>query len=367
MKIIQLQKSATTTWKYISKRHVLVTPLVLIFGDRLLQEDKTIYNEVKDLFPSGELIFGFTCANITKKYVRDNCITITAIKFEKTTFKVKKSNVLREELDRFKIGKDIITQFQKEKLKYVFIVSEGSFIIGSELIKGMNDTGKDDLLITRGLCKDNTRYKKTASSYNEASKQGEVIAIGFYSDSLEVPFSVYGGWTPFGQERIVTTSKGNILFELDNKPALNLHKKYLKKKTKELPGATLLYPLSIKNKDNQQALVRSILNINKENNTMILAGDILENSKAPQIMTNVNQIANTSKKAATQALLHRKTKLELAILMSCIGRKLVLDLRIEEEIDKILAVVGEETTLCRFYSNGEIVPFQEEISGLLYN
>ena len=367
MKILQLQKEAKKDWNYLTPKLELVKPLVLIFGNRMLLENTPIYDEVRALFPDGELIFGSTCGDIAGASVSENCITITAIEFEKTTFDVKTSNVLHADLNSFKTGEDLINQFSKERLKYVFIVSDGSFINGSQLTKGMNSASKDNLLITGGLCGDDARFEKTLSSYNEQPKQGEIVAIGFYSDSLEVSFSIYGGWTPFGPERIVTKSEGNILYELDNKPALDLYKKYLGEKSKELPSAALLYPLNVKIDNEKQSIVRSILNIDEENNTMILAGDIPENAKVQLMMTNVDNIANASERAATQALSYRKNKPELAILMSCIGRKLVLDQRIEEEIDEVYALVGKETTLCGFYSYGEIAPFHEEVSCQLHN
>lgn len=367
MKILQLQKSATKNWEYLTPKLALNNPLVLIFGNRILLENETIFNEIREMFPTGELVFGSTCGDIAGETVSENCITITAIAFERTTFEVKTSNVLHTDLDSFKTGKELINKFPKEKLKYVFIVSEGSFINGSQLTKGMNAAVKDNILITGGLCGDDARFEKTVASYNEQPKPGEIVAIGFYSDSLEVSFSIHGGWTPFGPERTVTKSKGNILYELDHKPALDLYKMYLGEKSKELPAAALLYPLNVKSDNEKQSIVRSILNIDEKNNTMILAGDIQENAKVQLMMTNVDNIANASEKAARQALSTRKNKPELAILMSCIGRKLVLDQRIEEEIDEVLALVDNETTLCGFYSYGEIAPFHEEMSCQLHN
>ena len=177
------------------------------------------------------------------------------------------------------------------------------------------------------MCGDSERFEKTLAAYNENPKQGEIVAIGFYSETLEVTFSIYGGWTPFGPERIVTKSEGNVMFELDNQPALDLYKKYLGDKAKDLPAAALLYPLNVKSKEEKQNIVRSILNIDEEKNAMILAGDIPEGSIVQLMMTNVDNIANASERAARQALGLRKNKPELAMLVSCIGRKLVLDQR----------------------------------------
>ncbi|MGZ0016160.1 FIST signal transduction protein [Yeosuana sp. AK3] len=368
MKTIQLKKqSSSSDWQYLSKRQDLKNPLVLVFGNRFLLEDKNLYQDIKSLFPEGQIVFGSSCADITANNVDDNCVTITAIEFEKTSFLIKTSNVLHADFDSFKTGNEIIKKFPMEGLKYVFVISEGSFVNGSQLTKGMNSATGDNLLITGALCGDADRFEKTLASYNENPKPGEIVAIGFYGESLEVTFSVYGGWTPFGPERIVTKAKGNVLYELDNKPALDLYKKYLGDKSKELPGSALLYPLNVLNIDEEQSVVRTIINIDEANNAMILAGDIPENSKVQLMMTNVDNIANASERAAKQAMALRKNKPELAILVSCIGRKLVLDQRVEEEIDEVTEVIGNQTTISGFYSYGEIAPFHGEMSCQLHN
>jgi hypothetical protein len=129
----------------------------------------------------------------------------------------------------------------------------------------------------------------------------------------------------------------------------------------------LLYPLNVKSSEEKQSFVRTILNIDEADNTMILAGDIPEHSKVQLMMTNVDNIANASERAAKQALELRSTKPQLALLVSCIGRKLVLDQRVEEEIEEVVAVVGNDTTICGFYSYGEIAPFHGENNCQLHN
>lgn len=367
MKTVQLVKKNNQDWKYVTEKQELNKPLVLVFGNRYMLEDANVYNEVKSIFPSGHIIFGSACAEISSNTVNEDSITITAIEFKKSQFIIKTSNVLNADLDSYKTGNDLIKQFPQEGLKYVFVVSEGSFINGSQLTKGMTATTKDNLLITGGLCGDDARFEKTVASYNENPKEGEIVAIGFYGESLEISFSIHGGWIPFGPERTITKSKDNILYELDGQPALDLYKTYLGEKAKDLPGAALLYPLNVKSADEEQSIVRSILNINEEDNSVILAGDIKENSKVQLMMTNVDNIANASERAATQALEYRVNKPELALLVSCIGRKLVLDQRVEEEIEEVMEVLGKGTTISGFYSYGEIAPFHGEMACQLHN
>ncbi|EDP96942.1 FIST N-terminal domain-containing protein [Kordia algicida OT-1] len=369
MKTVQLKKTINSDWTYLGENNTLQKPLVLVFGNRYMLESETILEEVKAIFPDGEFVFGSTSGDITSQYVDDESVTITAVEFEKSTFVIKTANVLENdaEINSYTTGKNLIEQFDPKGLKHIFIVSEGSFINGSQLTLGMNSATEENVLITGALCGDAARFEKTVASYNELPKSGEIVAIGLYGETLDISFAINGGWTPFGPERIVTKSDANVLYELDNQPALDLYKKYLGEKSKELPAAALLYPLKVKSTNEKQSIVRTILNIDEEKNSMILAGDILENSRVQLMMTNVDTIVDASEQAATQALELRETEAELAILVSCIGRKLVLDQRVEEEIEEVLEVVGNTTTICGLYSYGEIAPFGGEKNCQLHN
>ena len=371
MKTVQLKKSKNSDWQYLSENIVLKEPLVLVFGNRFLLEEETVFDQVRAIFKDGHIVFGSTCGDITSESIDENSITITAIEFEKSSFVIKTTNSKvtspDNTIDSFSIGKKLISQLPKKGLQHVFVLSEGSFINGSQLTKGMNAVKDYNLLITGALCGDGARFKKTISSYNENPKPGEIIAIGLYGESLEVTFSINVGWTPFGPERIVTKSKGNILYELDNLPALDLYKKYLGEKSVDLPSAALLYPLNVKSNNNNESIVRTILNINEEENSMILAGDIIENSKVQLMITGVDDIVNAAEKAAINALELREKKAELAILVSCIGRKLVLAQRVEEEVEEVMEVVGESVTITGLYSYGEIAPFIGENNCQLHN
>lgn len=370
MKTVQLQKQKGFKWEYLTEKIKLKKPLVLVFGNRYMLEDENIYNEVRDIFEDGHIVFGSTSGDITSQYVEDSSVTITAIEFEKSNFLVKRVNVFRDKdtiVNSTEMGEELIRQFPRDGLKYVFVVSEGRFVNGSDLTQGMNSVSQKDFLITGGLCGDADRFEKTVASYNENPKPGEIVAVGLYGESLEVTFSINGGWTPFGPERIVTKSENNILYELDDKPALDLYKKYLGEKSKDLPGAALLYPLKVKSDNEDHSIVRTILNINEDDLSMILAGNILEGEKVQLMMTHVDNIVDASECAAKNAIQLRKNKPELAILVSCIGRKLVLDQRVEEEVEEVIEIVGDQATICGMYSYGEIAPFIGEKNCQLHN
>ncbi|CAH8283631.1 hypothetical protein EV196_102508 [Mariniflexile fucanivorans] len=367
MNTVQLIKFKDKDWKYLTPEKKLNAPLVLVFGDRFFLEDVNIYKDIKKIFPKGHIVFASTGGNVIGNSVENNCISITAIEFERSTFKVEKINLSDTNLDSFKAGSNLVKKLKGKDLKYILVLSNGSFVNGSELANGMNDTVDSNVLITGGLSADDNRFERTLVSYNENPKDGEIVAIGFYGDSFEVTSSVDGGWTAFGPERIVTKSKSNFLYELDNKPALDLYKRYLGDKSSELPGVALYYPLQIKSEKEEQSKIRTILNINDEYNAMILAGDIPLNSKAQLMMTNVDSLVRASETATKQALDQMVSKPQLALLVSCIGRKLILDQRTIEEVEEAKKVLPNGITMCGFYSYGEIAPYHEENMCQLHN
>ena len=193
------------------------------------------------------------------------------------------------------------------------------------------------------------------------------MAIGFYGDSLEVSYANYGGWTAFGPERTITKSTDNVLYEIDGQPALDLYKTYLGEKAKELPQAALLYPLTVQQHEDAEPLVRTILNIDEEANSMILAGDVPVGSKVQLMMSTMDDIAEGASNAAEFAMQHRQTEPELAILVSCVGRKLVLAQRTEEEIEEVMDVIGGSAKITGFYSYGEMAPFAGKNECQLHN
>lgn len=366
MKTVQLQQAKDRAWEYLSPQIDLVNPLVLILGNRFLLESPTIYEELRALFPSGHLVFGSSSGELVAASVNDEHITVTAIEFEKASFDIQTINIKEVGEDSEKAGTAVVKKFNPDGLKHIFVISEGSFVNGSALTKGMQEA-LPKVLITGGLCGDDARFEKTLASYDESPKEGEIIAIGFYGDTFEASFSIYGGWTPFGPERLITKSDGNVLYEIDGKPALDLYKTYLGDKAKDLPGSALIYPLNVKSQENDQSFVRTILNIDEEKNAMILAGDVPEQSSVQLMMTNMDSIAAASETAATRAMEGRNTPPQLALLISCIGRKLVLDQRIEEEVEEVMRVIGDDVVISGMYSYGEIAPFYGERNCKLHN
>ncbi|TVZ08368.1 hypothetical protein JM80_0856 [Cellulophaga sp. RHA_52] len=367
MKIVQAKKEKGANFIFITDKITLKDPLVLVFGNRFLLEEENLYQEIKEMFPNGNVVFGSTSGEIIEDKVSENTIVLTAIEFEKSTYIVKSKNVKEFGYNDLDLGAKLIEEFPKKDLKHIYIISEGSTVNGSALIEGIEKEKHISIGLSGGLCGDDARFEKTLVSNNATPKEGEIVAIGFYGKTLEITSANYGGWTGFGPERIITKSKGNVLYELDGKPALDLYKKYLGDKAKELPKSALLYPLNVKITEDSQPIVRTIINIDEDTNTMTLAGDVPQGSTVQLMMSTVDDIAEGASVAAKYAIRNRENLPQLALLVSCVGRKLVMDQRTEEEVEEVLDVIGNQSKIMGYYSYGEMAPFEGNNACMLHN
>ena len=365
MKIAQRQRQANGSWNLISDSDTKAN-LVLAFGGREELSNAERYNEIKNFYPDAHILMGSTSGEIMGEQVFDNTISLTAINFEKTELKIATLNI-SEVANSIEAGKKLAENLNSEKLKHVFVLSDGLKVNGSELVKGFNSVLKSNISVTGGLAGDAAKFEKTLVGINQAPGEGVVVAIGFYGDNVRVGHGSAGGWDPFGPERVVTKSTGNVLFELDGQSALQLYKTYLGDKASGLPGTGLLFPLSLKEKGSTTSVVRTLLAVNEADQSMTFAGDIPQGCIAQLMKANFDRLIDASIGVAEKNLEKLKCDAELAILISCVGRKLVLGQRIDEEVEEVRGVLGDKTSIIGFYSYGEISPLTAADSCQLHN
>jgi hypothetical protein len=341
--------------------------LVLVFGSGEIVTDNSVFSEVQQKFPKADIVSCSTAGEILHKEVYDDTAVVTAVYFEKSTI-----NAVSVDIDKtvnsFETGKHLMSKLNQDNLISVLVISEGSFINGSDLVAGFNEVNKNNIPVTGGLAGDAARFTKTQVGLNTVAKEGTVVAIGFYGDNLLVGHSSFGGWDEFGKERVITKSVKNVLQEIDGKKALDLYKEYLGPYVDELPGSALLFPISLRTNDEDKNLVRTILSVNEEDGSMVFAGNMPEGSKIRLMKVNFEKVINGSSVAASNtASMNAEHSSDLAILISCVGRKLILQDRTAEEVEAAQAVFGDKTTITGFYSYGELSPFNPGSNCELHN
>lgn len=332
------------------------TQLVLVFGNRELIKENSLRQQIMQYYPEASVVGCTTSGEIQGAELLNDTLCLTAIEFVNTQIQVCSHSVAESD-SVFQLGHQLIKKMQHKGLKHVFLISDGQLVNGTELLEGIIPHLPENVLITGGMAGDGSRFQETVVWHNNRIEPGLVVLIGFYGDCLHIGHGSLGGWREFGPEREITKSTNNILYELDSKPALELYKQFLGEHAENLPASALLFPLAMKRKGQSNTVVRTILNIDEENQSMIFAGNMPEGASCQLMHANYNDLVDGAQGAVSKSLKSMSGfEPELAILISCVGRRLVLNQRTEEELEIIQEMLPDTCEMTGFYSYGEISP-----------
>jgi hypothetical protein len=340
--------------------------LVLAFGGTELAKNTRLVEDLRQLYPSAEFLGCSTAGEILGTQVTDDSLVLTAVQFESTRVAGTSVSIL-ETPDAFSAGARLAEALDPAGLVHVFVISDGLHVNGSALVEGLGSRLSPDVTVTGGLAGDGARFDETVVAWNGPAIPGRIAAIGFYGSRLRVGYGSLGGWDPFGPERLITRSSGNVLYEVDGRSALALYKTYLGDHARELPASGLLFPLSLRT-EGGHGVVRTILSVDEATQSMTFAGDVPEGTYVRLMKANFDRLIDGAVGAArTSYEALGSVSPELAILISCVGRKLVLKQRVEEEVEGVRDVLGAGAALTGFYSYGEISPFTPSARCELHN
>jgi len=341
--------------------------LVLMFGGRHELGGTERIEETRKEYPGAHVVGCSTAGEIRGTRVSDGAIVRTALRFERSGARTA-TVLVKDSAESAGAGETLAKALDKSGLVHVLVLSDGIRVNGSDLVRGLASGLPPNVTVTGGLSGDGTDFLKTVVLCDGPAEPGLVAAIGLYGDRLEVGYGSLGGWDPFGPERVVTRSRGNVLCELDGRSALELYKAYLGDHAKDLPASGLLFPLCVRSSPEDPGVVRTILSVDEAESSLTFAGDVPEGSYARLMKANFDRLVDGAVGAARNSLLPMGDRSpDFALLISCVGRKLILKQRVEEEVEGVREVLGERTVLAGFYSYGEISPFAPSARCELHN
>lgn len=349
----------------VVKNLKLVPNLVLIFGDRIdMEDDQSFIKQIKNSYPLADIITVSSAGTIHgNKLISE--FSATFIELEKTKHLAKLFNYEMTDSE-FQLGIDIVESFDKEKLNNILLFGTTG-INAEKVLDSVNENLPKSITVSGGIAGDNDRFEKTLVGLNDNINEAQLVAIGFYGDRFEVSHGSKGGWETYGDQMRVTKSEGNILYEIDHKPALQLYKDLLGEKSNELPAAALLFPFTILNESNQVPIVRTIQSIDEDSQSLVLFGDVHTDDRIQLMKADFENLINGAAESAAESKKNLATNTEFALLISCVGRKLVLGDQTVKEIEIAQKGLGESTKICGFYSYSELSPVVGDNSCLLHN
>jgi hypothetical protein len=331
--------------------------LLFVFGSPTVLQQADWQAALRQCYPNAQRFGCSTAGEIAGTAVLDDTLVVTAIAFEQTQVKGMAIPLLPNE-SSFAVGQRLAAALPTEDLVHVLVLSDGLQVNGSDLVRGVTAQLPAGVTLTGGLAGDGDRFGETLVLLDDQLSSGMVAAVGLYGQHLQVGYASLGGWIPFGPERRITKSSGNVLYELDGKPALALYKTYLGEHADTLPAAGLLFPLSLEPQSGQPRLVRTLLSVNEDEQSLTFAGDMPEGKMAQLMHASFDRLVDGAIDAAETCCQGLPgVQAELALLISCVGRKLLMQQRIEEEVEGVQSILGDQAMMTGFYSYGEISPF----------
>jgi len=336
--------------------------LVLAFGPSSLLDDAGAADDLLAAYPRATVMGCSTAGEIFDTAINDDSLAVAICRFEHTRLR-SLSVPVGSTADSHAAGRHLASSLAGPGLRGILVISDGLVINGSELLRGINDEVPPTVVVTGGLAGDGDRFRRTWVVAERRIKAGHVAAVGFYGDRIRIAHGSKGGWDTFGPARVVTRAAGNVLYEIDGRPALALYKEYLGERADGLPGTALLFPLALRaSRGDAKSLVRTVLSVDEASQSMTFAGDIPEGAIAQLMRANFDRLIEgaadaaklTTSRSASPGL---DAGPSLAIATSCVGRRLVLGQRAEEEVEAAKEALPAHARLVGFYSYGEISPY----------
>jgi hypothetical protein len=358
--------------KSLPKESPLATAnLVLVFGSVSRFKEKGLQSTLKTRYPAAQIIGCTTSGEISPTGVYDDSVQITAIQWQKVMQRVAQAKSTDMQ-DSYDTAAGLAKQLKADSLRTVLVISDGLNVNGSELIKGFQSV-LGDVPIIGGLAGDGGAFVETLQLFNETVSSHMVIAVGLYGDALTISSGALGGWKPYGPPRKITKSVKNVVYEMDNKPALPLYRMYIGEAfAKGLPGTGLKFPLAVIEEGKREVeKIRTLLAIDNDENSLTFAGNVYEGETVRLCQTNHDRLVDGAGSAANLVLDglddHKTNQTGLALCVSCVGRKGVMAEQVVDEVKLVQQILGPQTSITGFYSYGEIAPRPNTTESVLHN
>jgi hypothetical protein len=335
--------------------------LVLLFAPPALGELSALLDEIRRAFPRALLAGASSDTVIEGGRIGDALVAVSITRFDHSRLAVVSAFSDGHDFDGGRrMAHDLAT---RRGLVAVLALADGLLVDGSELVRGLLDGLPAGVLLTGGMAADGTRFDRTWVIAEGVPSRGAAVAIGFYGERLQVHSVSRGGSVGFGPRRRVTHAQGNVVYELDGRPALELYEQYLGRYASALPASAAHFPLCVyRGAQGEPPLIRYVLGIDRVRQSITFAGDVprgslvqLSRAARGELLRAADQAAHELGAWCTPATADRPL---LNIVVSCIGRRVVLGEQTDAEVELVAQLLPSGASQIGFYSYGEIASGQ---------
>ena len=280
--------------------------------------------------------------------IEDKTITCMLTDLDKSAFKMKLKKMQGESF--FEFGEEV-SLWVKNSFNNagLLTITSGLSFNNESYLNGIQKNIKSFFGAVSG---DDRMFKATFVFSNKKIISNGILALAIDQDKIDIIIARAFGWSGIGTQRIVTKSHENMVYTIDDKPALEFYKDYLNITIDDMPGLGVDYPLEVVLK-NGQVVYRAVIMIN-DDGSLFFAGHVPEGAKvrfsAPIGELVIDEVTDSINVSLEE---HKKYKADLILTFPCTAHKTLLGSFAINEIKAVYAAT-QNTPLVGFYAYGEI-------------
>lgn len=368
MKIAQQSLSCLPHADALSALQEIQPHLLLAFAPPSLLQSRELHAQLSMAFPNTLLAGASSVGNIATGGLEDNTLQLTAIHLDDPALTWASSQCANTE-NSLAAGYALGEQLARSSVQHVLLFANRKNTSGHRLLQGLKQA-LPGISVTGGIAS-NPRLSPPGYTLSpEGISDHQHIAVGFCSPRIQISNGVSSGWRPFGPTRRVTRSAHHILYELDNEPALAMYRRYLGHHIHDWQTARLLFSFEMLDANRQETgLIRAVQSFDEQTGSLILTDDIIEGGYLRLMHASTNSLVGGAETAIDRALQTRIDGEEkLALIVSCVGRRVIMGQQTEEEIEAVLPHLNSQFRVAGFYSHGEFgTPLGHDVSPQILN
>lgn len=238
-----------------------------------------------------------------------------------------------------------------------FIIASGWLHIdGEKISEGIIEGFGKEVTVFGGMAGDDLALVAPLVFTNDKSSVKGLLAIIIDEDKIAVNGIATCGWKAVGTTKTVTKSDGNIVYTIDDKPALDMVMKYLGVDIDLDSGKDVVthigayYPLQLE-RENVAPVMRTAMFANKEDRSLICAGNVPQGSKVrfslPPDFDAIEQVVEE----CNELKIEKQPEADALIMFECISRHLSFGIMMKEEIEHVQQVWN--APMAGFFCYGE--------------
>ena len=237
------------------------------------------------------------------------------------------------------------------------LAADGRLLEGELLIRSIEKVVGPQVNIFGGMAGDDITFTGTYVFTNTQSTDYGMVALVLNEDKISLHGMAISGWKPMGVFRTVTKSEGNLIYSIDDQPALKMYLRFLgmdissaDDHVKFFDSVGVHYPFQIE-RENREALMCNPIGYDKEKEALICESDVVQGSKFRFSTPPDFDIIETVVNKASELKNETHAEAEALLIFSCAGRLSALGPMAQEENEGLSGVWN--VPMAGFYTYGE--------------